>query len=143
MIDHVHLSPEGQARRARILDEARRAQRGRIRRRQAARGAAGLVIIALVAIVPFQFQAGPPAPQQPESPSSQSSIQIVRTTAPSVEHIAIAPVESAVEHIGDEELLELLRAAGHDEAGLIRAQGRVVILGADVTTVDADGGSTG
>lgn len=142
MTEPAKLTEEGASRRARILDEALRAQRWRVRRRRAAQGTGVALVIALAAILSLQI----PTPTTDQGvtppPPRASAIDVVRTSPDAFERVAIAPAATSIEQIGDQELLEILRTAGHD-AALIRTQGRVVILGAEVTRAGDESNSAG
>ena len=106
-------------------------------------GAGATMVVALAAILPLQLRAPAPVTPAPVTPSPRAStIDVVRTSPEALDRLAIAPAASSIEKIDDGELLEILRAAGQD-AGLIRTQGRVVVLGAEVTRVGDDAGSAG
>jgi len=144
MTDHAthdaatELSPAGRARKTTILAEARRAQRGRVRRRRATQAAGATVVIAIVAgsALMTMPRHGSPAPSPTPAPggpiaSAPSRIELVTTDASTYERVVSGAHDAGVREIDDRELLALLGEAGHD-VGLIRTQGRVHVVGEEV-----------
>ncbi len=132
------LSAQGQARRTEMLGELRRAVRARRRRRRAAQGALILLpAIALGAISLSQLQRSPstePMIQPGNQPGPVAADPSPRLPVETLvlKHISYVAVHTPATPrdytISDDELLELLRAAGHN-AGLIRRGSEVIITG--------------
>jgi hypothetical protein len=134
--DRLGLSEAGLARRNEILDRALRAQRWRVRRRRSVQGAASAaVVVAMLLAARMTFAPSAPGPVGPiashDAPAETSAhprVQIVSTSPATYERLAHAGDDDGIEVIDDDELLALLRGAGR-QAGIVRVQGRVEVVG--------------
>jgi hypothetical protein len=137
MNDAIELTSAGHARKALILARAFRAQRWRVRRRRAAKGAgATLALVALVAIGRIGLAPAPTTAPPPDAPTIVETprYEVIRTTPSAYDRFAVTNIDSNVTIIDDDELLDLLAKRG-DRAGIVRAQGRTRIVGEiDVVT---------
>ncbi len=134
MNDQSHdttLSAHGRARRDEMLADLRRRVRARGRRRRAALGVSTtlpLLALALLIAWPARQPSPAPAPDFPDSPITQSP-----PSAPTLTHVTFAMVQTRpdlrAQSLSDAELLDLLREAGHADAGLARLPGRVLLTG--------------
>ena len=137
--DRHELSDAGEARRDRILERALAAQRWRVRRRRSVQGAGGALAVVAV-VLAARTSIAPPAaapsgttdpiahaPRDP-APAARPRVEIVSTSHADYERLTARGDAGAVDVIGDEELLELLRGAGRP-AGIVRVQGRVEVVG--------------
>lgn len=130
------LSARGAARREEILGAMLAAQRGRVRRRRAARAGAMLGVLAVAGAAVYfgvsggsggpvgpveRVADGPIAPPAPEVPAAY----VVQTDPSIVQRVAVHSGSAAV-MIDDDELTRLLREAGREE-GIIRVGGRAML----------------
>lgn len=131
------LSARGAARREEILGVMLAAQRGRVRRRRAARAGAMLGVLAVAGAAVYfgvsrgpggmatpekRFAGGPVAPLTPALPAAY----FVQTDPSIVWRVSVQGRSAAAVMIDDEELTRLLREAGREE-GIIRVGGRVML----------------
>jgi len=133
----VRLSPAGRARRDAMRDELSRlvpaAAARRRRRRLAARaGGAGAMLLLLGVWVWTRSSSPAPAPappiaQAPPSAPPTVRVSVIETPAGVADRLSFTTTARA-ERIGDEELLRLMREAGHP-AGLVRTPERVYLTG--------------
>ena len=129
------LSPEGQTRKSATLGELQLAVRARRRRRRMIQsGAIALPLLGLAAGSFVMLRA--PSTQAPTTPQlADRTTQRPNSPAFQLRHIsftqASTPPSQEDRSISDDELLKLLRAAGHD-AGLVRRDGDVRLTGVDL-----------
>lgn len=131
----VHLSGSGLARRDAILQDVLRASRSRGRRRRAARGVALVVpVIALAASVwGLRAVSAPSAAAPPRLPPvvvapASPLIRVVQTQPGIAERWATRGSPASAERLDDDDLFLILKGDGR-ATGLIRAEGRVTVVG--------------
>ncbi len=126
MTDHdpIELSPAARARREEMLTELKRAVRARRRRRRAVQGALATAPVLLAALV-LVLSARTPVAPSPVAPPRPVGVAEATSTKPNAEptltHVSYATID-------DDELLDLLRTAGHN-AGIARIGPRVIVTG--------------
>ncbi len=134
------LSPQGQARREAMLSNLQGAVRARRRRRRAIQaGVIALPLIALGAGVFVMLQR--PAPESPTEPVIADKTPPAPGPATmALRHIsfseATTPATPQINTISDDELLDLLHAAGHN-AGMIRRGSEVTLTGVSIRSAPA------
>lgn len=143
----VTLSERGLARRAEMLDGLKREVSARGRRRRAARaGVAAAPLLALSLAMIWPALRPPSAPDHPTDSGGNGALTISPTpSTPSLAHVAFSEVRTqtdlASRTITDDELLDLLRQAGHAEAGIARRGAECIVVGLPPTGAGSGPGS--
>lgn len=134
---HQELSKSGDERRRQILHLAESALAMRTRRRRRLRGASGAAAVLLLSAVAYWVLPVRPVvdgtlpiaidrPDDLPKATSSTGPQIVQNDPTIVQRLSAPPRPSRTMRINDDDLLELLHAAGRPE-GLIQIEGQVFL----------------